>query len=194
MSILKYVLYPLSLAMLTTTPCLAATNGLYLGAQAGYDDSNVSTNNKSLKTDQSHLGERGYAGLQLFHLLALEGGYTRFGSTEVKGVNHGSSTKKTLSKDAADLVLKGNIPLGDKVDIFAKGGAAYVMADTVSSHVLNSSSIKINSTNQLQPTASVGADYNLTQNISADLTYMVIPSRGNVQTSKLTSVGLSFHL
>jgi opacity protein-like surface antigen len=194
MSILKYVALPLSLTILAT-PCLAATNGLYIGAQAGYDNSNYSTKNPQLKTDQNHLSGRGYAGLQLFHLVALEGGYTHFGSTEVKNTN-GTSANKNLSKNATDVVLKGNIPLGDKIDIFAKGGVAYVMADTLktTSHMTNASAVKTNSTSQLAPTASVGADYNLTQNLSADLTYMVVPGRGSIQTSQLTTIGLSFHL
>ena len=167
------------------------------------------------KTDQDHLGGRVYIGYQFSQYFALESGYTQYGKTEVKNayglsnstyVNHNVD----LNNSAIDLVAKGMLPIGHNFDLFAKGGAAYVSADTIKqpayvgvyhltppyliSNGASYNSYQEETTHKLLPTAGLGAEYSFNDSLSMDLTYSIIPGSGDIQTSQLVSLGLALHI
>jgi opacity protein-like surface antigen len=206
----------------------AGTLPFYAGGQFGYSNSDYNANNQYLttinvdtvdingkhtptttrlgrfktKTNHSHLGGRLYVGYLLNNTLALEGGYTEFGATKINNIYGIGGENKRLSNNALDLVVKANRKLNEKSSFFAKGGIAYVMADTThdSAYLLNTERGTIlhpaNKTiaTAFRPAISIGLDYNLSENITTDITYLIIPSHQTVQTSELFSAGLAYHL
>ena len=222
------------------TSTFAAKNSFYFGGQLGYSDSDYSASNQNLvnadvsfvdntgsrlistplgtaktSTDQDHLGGRVYLGYQFNKHFALESGYTQFGKTEVNNA-YGLTSNRYINHDvdlnnaAIDLVAKGMLPVGHKFDLFAKGGVAYVDADTIdrpalvsfshtSSPFIVSNSASVTSyheetTTKLLPTAGVGAEYTINPRLSMDLSYSIIPGSGDIKTSQLVALGLAFHV
>jgi opacity protein-like surface antigen len=213
---------------LLTINLFAASRPFYAGGQFGYSNSDYNAKNQYLttinidtvdingkhtpttttlgrfktKTNHTHLGGRLYVGYMFNGYFSLEGGYTEFGATKINNIYGIGGENKRLSNNALDLVIKANRKLNEKSSLFAKGGLAYVMADT--SHKPNSLShmsnqIIFHPTNQVittayRPAISIGLDHNLSDNITTDVTYFIIPSHQKVQTSELFSVGLAYHL
>jgi hypothetical protein len=138
----------------------------------------------------------------ILNTLSLESQSQQITTTKVHHIER-ISKNQPLSNDAVNLVIKGTKPLNDKLNLFAKGGLVYIddpsYTDTNNTAALNSrlleslSNNTIATLNALHPTASIGTDYHLSENISTNLTYTIIAGNKNLEPSKQASLGLSYH-
>lgn len=110
--------------------------------------------------------------------------------------------KTTVKTDAIDLVAKGILPVSDKVSVYGKAGAAYVLARGNASATVRSGKKAVvvkgsDSEHKLMPTFGAGVSYDFNPNLSADLSYNRIQKVGgssNINSTDLVSVGLIYSI
>ena len=136
------------------------------------------------------LAGRVFLGYQFNSYFAAEVGYYRFTQLDVNTkldidviilkqnftLPTSLSTRATVRTEALDLVAKGILPLTDKFSIYGKLGLAYLnvigkVSLSVNSPLLNTSLSGNPSLNLVYPTFGIGANYDLTQHISTDLSW-----------------------
>ena len=167
------------------------------------------------------LAGRLFAGYQFNENFAAELGWTKFSDVESKfsGKLKPASTlmqpvgmqkliipgtvqgKQTLKTDAIDLVAKGIVPVTDKVSVYAKGGAAYVISRTSTStsgtELGKKVTVKSNNKNKLMPTVGVGASYAFSPSLAADMEVNRIQKIGNgsnFKSANYLGVGLTYSI
>ncbi|MBY0544398.1 MAG: porin family protein [Gammaproteobacteria bacterium] len=202
----------------------AADNGLYAGAQLGYAniDNSVSSLDvsstplninghyvgqvsgfKNPSVDNGDIGGRAYLGYQFNRYFSLEAGYTQYADTDVNNIAGFHNQDISLYEGAIDTVGKFSLPIGKRVNLYAKGGAAYVMTQGVDSSInqvirpLNvSSSFETSTTNidEFRPTYGFGASFDITNHLSTDVSWSQIVGGNNIPTTNFTALGLSYHL
>ncbi|MBB71380.1 MAG: hypothetical protein CMF50_03180 [Legionellales bacterium] len=217
---LKKILPAVAVSCVLATSAYATPNGFYAGGQLGYSDSDYTAASQGLKsvslngtstqvsgpantkTEKDHLGGRLYTGYQFNKYLGAELGFTDYGDNKIKNAYGLEGTNVTLNNQAVDLVGKLSYPVTDKFDVFGKAGGAYVMADKAKSDVtattvpggaMFSGTVKTKSMDKLRPTYGLGASYMLTNNVSADLSYMRIQGGNGVKDTSLTALGVAYH-
>ncbi|MBX3709558.1 MAG: outer membrane beta-barrel protein [Gammaproteobacteria bacterium] len=157
----------------------------------------------------SGLAGRLFAGYQFDTNWAAELGWSKFStmSTKATATTHDfvvpvtAQAKGEVKTNAIDLVAKGAFPVVDKVSVYGKLGVAYVMANaTASADVFMpaggaESGKGSDKAHKLYPTFGVGATYDLTNNIAADLSYNRIQKTGSsnrIGSTDLVSAGLIY--
>jgi opacity protein-like surface antigen len=158
--------------------------GTYVGGQLGWGKTREANNTTHTKLNTSGIAGRVSAGYQFNPNIAIETGITKFsnGASQAQSI-----TGRTY---AVDLVAKGIMPLDNGFGVYGKAGAAYV-----------GQSIKYQSlgysTNQhkVYPTVGAGVSYDLTTNVSSDLSWNRIQKvgSGNLKSTDLVSLGLAYH-
>jgi OOP family OmpA-OmpF porin len=198
----------------------AASQGPYVGAQLGYgkvqQSSDSFTTSFPFNVKNTGVAGRVFAGYQVNENFAGELGWTRF--TNVNG--KGSATVLTpatlfpvptfttttvvsngyIQNNAIDLVAKGIYAVTDKVKVYGKLGAAYVMSrETVNTtFTTNNVVVKSKATqseSKILPTAGVGVSYDFTNNVAADVSYTRIQKVGKtnlVSSSDFFGAGLTY--
>jgi OOP family OmpA-OmpF porin len=96
-----------------------------------------------------------YAGGKFSRYFGLEFGYNDFGKVNASG----GRTKAF----AANLSLTAGVPIGDRLDIFAKGGGAYGRTDVSADP---STLVATGTKSNFEGTYGVGASYAVTRNIA----------------------------
>lgn len=147
--IVKHMAIGCLIASLGMAPIASAKMGIYLGGQAGYAYSQAN-DNKSIKEyfdwfanrepkhpqatrkdSSAYLGGRVFLGWRFNDYLAVEGGYTLYGSKEFTSrnqyQNHLLEMRYQAETNAWDLVGIVNLPLDESNwNIYAKAGVAYL--------------------------------------------------------------------
>ncbi|NNM58351.1 MAG: outer membrane beta-barrel protein, partial [Legionellales bacterium] len=158
--------------------------------------------NDKTDVDNGNLGARAYLGYQFNKYLSLESGYTQYSHTDVNNIDGVRGADLSLYQGAIDAVAKVSLPLTQKINIYAKGGAAYVMTQGVDSSVyVNVQPNQINANldygtkniDEFRPTYAVGVSYDLTQHLSTDVSWSQIVGGNDIATSNFASLGLSYH-
>lgn len=193
-----------SLAGLWIAGASAATAGTsYLGLDlgagkirpgAGLQTGASNPNNMLQMNSAINAAGRLFSGYQVNENFAIESGITKFGNATAKGVYNQS--KVTVKTYAVDLVGKAILPLDYGFNVYGKAGAAYLnqkanshSTDTVTG--INYSSNQ--SAGAIYPTFGAGVGYEITNNVSTDLSWNRIQKVGH--SNKLGStdlVGVSF--
>jgi OmpA-OmpF porin, OOP family len=124
----------------------------------------------------------------------------RFGSLNPVAT---ASAKGTVKTDAVDLVAKGIYPITNGVNVYGKLGAAYVMSraevsGSVSEGIFTVAKFEASENeHKVFPTAGAGISYDVTNNVSADLSYNRIQKVGSstsIGSTDLVSVGLIYNI
>lgn len=181
-----------------------------IGSAVGNNNFTVNSFNNSGK--DTGLAGRLFAGYQFDTNWAGEMGWSKFSTMNTKasatGIdnNNGNainaSAKGSIKTDAVDLVAKGIYPLQNNVSIYGKAGAAYVMSRahasaSVSEPIGTVSGSGSKTEHKIYPTFGVGASYDFTSNVAADLSYnriQKVGSSSNIGSTDLVSVGLTYYI
>ncbi len=216
-------------AVLLSSSAYAANNGLYVGGQVGYGSNNSSASSLNadsttltynapymstrvqniqapakVDVDNDGIAGRVYLGYQFNKYLSLETGYTQYSDTEVNNIAGFSGTDLSLYEGAIDAVGKFSLPITQRINLYAKGGAAYVMAQNVKSSAniaktgfLNYEAdfdYSTNNVDEFRPTYGFGVSFDITKRLSTDLSWSQIVGGNNIPTTNFTSLGLAFHI
>lgn len=169
-----------ALSTMMVTNAMAAKEGAYVGGQVGYGHFGEFRDYGKDNTSGGVAG-RVFGGYQFNSYLAAELGWTKFSNLSEQGIS--------LKTNAVDIVGKAILPVADGFNLYAKAGAAYVMSD-VDVKGFGSGTEK-----KWFPTAGVGASYDITPNVAADVSYTRIQKTGNnslFQSSDFVGVGLTY--
>lgn len=159
----------------------AATSGVYVGGQLGYGNVHQGNDVDGARITTYHLTDRILGGYQFNEYVATELGWSRFGNVDAKS----AIGNLTLRTNVVDLAVKGILPVADKVSVYGKLGAAYVM-ENVSGHFYGYHEDETNK--KLLPEAGVGVSYAFTDNVSADVSYTRIQAIGSTNTRQIHSL------
>lgn len=175
--------------------------------------------------DNGTLGARIFMGYQFIPYFAAELGLDGFQSTDIEhmygtpiavGSNINNFTKNHSNpysniNDSAllggiDLVGKAMLPIGERFNIYAKGGVAYMEANQFSAefdvtedkqntgHILTvSSDLNKDTVYAFRPVYGAGVSYDITPKVVLDLSWTQIPSGSDIPQSNLYALGLSYH-
>lgn len=196
-------------SLLTTTGAFAAINGIYLGGQLGFGDTYQSPQNAAFNARASGgsggLAGRIFGGYQFTQYIAAEMGYTKFSNSNVTYTDYSTFFATTyrgsvpIESYAIDLVAKGTLPLQNGFSLFGKLGVAYINEFAGNVTIYNASgthaeNFYIND-DTLLPTFGLGAGYDVTQNLTTDVSWMHIQHTGtsNIQSTDLVAAGVSYH-
>lgn len=193
----------------------AAVSGAYVGGQLGYgnvhqgDFSNstfpTATAITSNSSSNGGLAGRVYGGYQFNPNFAAELGYTRFhNATANQDANNAASTfnaSSTIKTDAFDLVGKGILPLQNGFSVYGKLGVAYLRAsgsqdNTTKTGATTTTTSQSLDANKLYPTFGAGVSYDITSNLSADVSWnhiQKVGSNNNLANTDFVGAGLAYN-
>lgn len=121
------------LLIVAATPALALDRGFYLGAGFGFSSFDVADFNEeyaTLRFEDDGFGIKAFAGYQILEYLAVEVAYTKPGKVTMHEVATWLEHQEmSVEISAWDLSVVGTLPVGSKVNLFAKLGAASWDAD-----------------------------------------------------------------
>ena len=128
----KYALLAVVLVAVAM-PAAAVDRGFYLGAGVGvpsYEVGDFNEDYEDLRFEEDSWGLKLFGGYRIFKYLGVEAGYTDYGSISKRETSITLVDQKLeVDIDAWDLSVVGMVPLGDKVLLYAKAGAASWNAD-----------------------------------------------------------------
>ena len=196
--------------LITTTGAFAALDGAYIGGAMGWGDihqkglTDFSTNNGS---DSDGVAGRVFAGYKFNKNIALESGFTKFSNFNPTGSDSDPfagtvNVNGTIKSYALDLVVKGILPLQQGISLFATAGAAYLnetasVSYNMASAYYNYSGRGKESANAVLPTFGLGASYDLTNNLAAEVSWSHIQvldnTTSNLANTDFVGAGLSYH-
>jgi len=159
------------------------------------------------------MAERFFVGYQFNPYFALETGYTHFNSLEVNTnrnatisifhtpVNMDLATHAFVQTFAIDFVAKGILPISERFSVYGKGGLAYLNANgkvRISANAPGTGEAIISgnpSMNVVYPTVSIGLNYDLSQHVSADLSWNRIQqlSHRSFPSTDFVALGFIYH-
>lgn len=206
----------------------AASNGVFVGFGLGYDQ--IDTPNQSVfnavnqsadagdtltinkdEHDIGGLGGVGYAGYNFTKYIGLEASYNYYAKSHYESnmtdVDDSASETKIVDTSidfkahSYNLVAKGYLPFENGFELFARGGAAYVIQKVeykkatsgggtqafdvdVNNDELATPKLGTTTTKRLRPTLGIGAGYNFTKNIGAAFSWNHIFGSGNLKSDR----------
>lgn len=187
-------------ASFTGSALAAPATGFIAGAQLGQSNTNIKNtdiSNESMglipasavSVNSKGLAGRIFGGYQFNQYLSAELGYSRYAKTKINVAPFGNVVN--VDMNIVDVVGKGLYTFeGTGFGIYGKAGIAYVNAK-VSSPVAG---IKSETTNAVRPTFGVGAQYEITSNVVADVSWTRVQKGGKLDKSTdFYGVGLSYN-
>lgn len=201
---------------LYSTITLAATPGFYIGAQIGsgkandgkvgddalsairaiYSSYQISGALQTEKTEGG-LSARLYTGYNFNPYFGLEFGYNQIANNKYTSrlttADGSADAQLKFKTNAFDLVAKGYLPLDtfsdeltDQVNIYVKGGLAYVSHKATLTVNGTDAQLTDNSSNQIRPTLGIGAGYNFNKNLMLDVSYTRIQGKGDLLKNRFS--------
>ncbi|MBX3709708.1 MAG: hypothetical protein KIT56_05105 [Gammaproteobacteria bacterium] len=189
------------------------------------------------KTKDNVFTGRLYIGYQFYSNAAIEFGYTKFRNISLNydALLNANSTitlnnvifspatftigndsrKDTLQQDGLDLMMKGILPINDRVDLYAKIGLTWLYTRTeselsisgINNVILNGTPNQINPplsfsitnkdrSSNIYPTLALGLNYYFTPDTGVDLSFsrIVGNSSGNQNNIDYLSAGIIYHI
>lgn len=203
------------------TAANAAIDGAYLGGQLGWGNVNQgdfakpntpaagTINSTSSSSNSGGLAGRIFAGYQFMQNFAAELGYMKFHNATAKysSTSTAGSTISNLNESgtvrthAIDLVGKGILPLNNGFNVYGKLGLAYLAANGSATGTLTTGGVSSparvsENAHKVYPEFGVGTSYDITKNISADLSYNRIQKVGHstqLQSTNFVGAGLAYN-
>jgi OOP family OmpA-OmpF porin len=156
------------------------------------------------------LAGRIFGGYQFNQNFAAEMGYTKFSTANAKSYATTVSTtgstnlKSSIRTDALDLVGKGILPLEYGFNVYGKLGLAYLRTQGSSTTTTTTtgfgstttSSTTSNNAHHIYPTFGAGVGYDITKNITTDVSWNHIQKVGGsnkLANTDLFGVGLTYN-
>lgn len=175
MNIKTKILFATIMASLSLAASAQST-GFYAGASLGEShtkfDSEFDLAGYTSSTDNNHTAWKLFVGYDFNSYLAVEAGYTDLGTAKYTWFNATGSGQQRRESTATFIAVKGNYPVNDKIDLFAKLGATSnrvtLTYDEVYSGVYRSTTASNTRTDML---IGVGAEYRLVKNIGVRVEY-----------------------
>lgn len=166
------------------------------------------------KPKSTQFGSRVFAGYQFNDYAAVEGGFNYFSNVRYDITPNAScsgtmgncdpTSSTTVGVRNADLLVKLSFPI-KYVNLFAKGGPAYVITNTEGAFFppvivplqnqgqLNPVGAKSVTKYYFKPIFSLGADYALAQNWVFDFTWTHLPVGSNIGAIDFYGIGIAYH-
>lgn len=184
----------------TCHPCQFIRTGFYLGAAVGATDTNhkITAFNNPITgavvengvVDNDGFGLRGLAGYQFNKYFAGEAGVTKFPRAKGRGLNYAGGTRNNngyIDAHAFDLTAKGVLPIVNRISLYAKLGAAYLMTKT------NVNMIFSKNRNVVRPWLGAGISFDVTKHFAFDASYNRIQSNGTVSSHEFLGIGFYWY-
>lgn len=160
----------------------AVLPGPYVGMQFGMSQTKLKSG-----TSKSAPGGGFVIGGTANKYFSAEGFYTHFANAAgEEAVSCGSAVIHT---DGLGFAAKGTLPV-QSFGVYAKGGVAVIRSSGGGSCAPGGG--KTNTS--LRPVIGIGVSYELTQNWVADLSYTQMTMNGNVQSTSLIALGMTYHI
>lgn len=170
----------------------AASTGGYIGAGLGGSTLRTPDANKyyafipgavKYSNETGGLGGKIFAGYNFNNNFGIETAFAQYASSEYKATNILShQVKHTFDLNAVSVVGKAYLPLGaDKFNVYALGGLALVNASQ--DIKLDGHRIKSKDVHRIRPTFGIGASYDITTKLTANVELSRIQGTGNTKTS-----------
>ncbi len=188
--------------LLVSSAAMSLDTDAYLGAQLGYGFSHL--NDKGVSNDivngigqdqvesisnsssTGGVGGRVYGGVMFNEFIGVEGGFAAYsrGNSTTDANIAGQSLQLKAKNDVTAIDALGvyRLPVYDRVSVNLKAGIALVMSKyELHSTVNGENPVKEGSqrANTIRPKFAVGADYELTNNLSIGAAYEITPGNGN---------------
>ncbi len=165
------------------------SQGIYVGADAGY--AKMDYKKAPLMTSVENAGFTGriFGGYQYNQYVAAEMGYMYL--PEVKG-EYGGIANVTFNQQIIDLMVKGMYPVGNDIDLVGKAGYAAVFRSEEDGHVADFTVRLHNGDTKYVPVLGGGADYHITKNVIADVTYLHYFKNGDLPATDFGGAGVSY--
>lgn len=184
--------------------------GFYAGAQLGYANTHIHTNDLVAINQASTpiplpdlnnpvLAYRLSFGYQFNRYFAAELGYRHFNNTNINVFIPNAYSATASSKERAyDLVGKGILPLTTQLSAYGKLGMAYVKANSQGYATTTSpyTAFTTSYSNTLEPTFSLGLSYALKPNVPVDFSWNRIQKLGGnsaAPSSDFYALGVSYY-
>jgi opacity protein-like surface antigen len=186
----------LSLSATTSFAGINAANGFYIGGDLAftiYDPVDGAAMDSSLIAIDGYI--RPYIGYRFTDYLAIEGGFDYLvndhnagGKATIPGTSGPDHYKLT----AIDLAGKIIYPFVNGLSVFGKAGFAVVHQDVFNQTYQNDEPEVDTNTTRLMPLVGVGASYNFTQRIAAEISYVHIQRVNPIKNIEILGAGLSY--
>lgn len=165
----------------------AANQGAYAGVGLGADRAKLDLLSKSVKQGTktsdhfNSLAGRVFGGYNFNEYVGLEGGYNAFGTSKQTASNASNSGSAKYKLSSFDVRGKAYLPLMDNnANIYAIAGLAYAKQDVSLSDYNGKES---RTTNRFRPVFGVGANYNVTPQVTAAVEATRQQGIGNMKSS-----------
>jgi OmpA-OmpF porin, OOP family len=189
------------LACSITTLAQASGPGFYVGGQLGYvhtnfKDTDNSNGISSSNVDNNGIGWGGLVGYQFNSYFALEAGYLGADGMKISDPN-GLPIDENLDMRAVDLLVKGILPINDRVNIYGKVGAASVRATTsydIRWMTIDTPALVTSQTTETKPVIGVGVSWDITPHLPLDISWLhIAKAGGDIPSADFVLVGLGYH-
>ena len=156
----------------------------YFGFQGGYADNHWDTMSPLIipGVTQVETGDEGFAfntymGYN-YHYFSIEGGYLGLPNSHFNSTRVGSETSVIeITQYGLDFLIKGAVPLGQSMALYAKAGAGYV-SSTIKGEFFNTNGNVPFSQSRIGPAVGIGFNWAITCNLIADLNWLRLPGQG----------------
>lgn len=159
---------------------VASDTGIYLGLSGGFGMTNWKNMDGvtgNVSNDNGFVG-RAFLGYNINRYFAIEAGYSYF-FNQVSTVLNTTLGIGKIKTQAVDAFFKGNLPVVDNFDLYAKLGAGWLF--TQNNPWANSGSG--GNSNNINVAFGAGADYYITPNVIANIEWMRIEGNANINTN-----------
>lgn len=186
------------------TGTFAIGPGFYLGAQAGFTNTNNTTQTvqtglsspatQSVSPSNTGMGERFFLGVGINKYAAAELGYTHYAPSTYKTSPSAIVNTPAIRENGIDLVGKVMYPI-QRFNVFGKLGAIMMYRSMSGSlQPIPPATSTFKATNSFRPLIGLGANYELTQHWVAELGWSRALKGGNgFQNADFTYLGISYH-
>lgn len=175
---LKTPIFPIPNNLLFLNPAF------YFGYQAGYADNQWTTMSPlNIPDDASQVVTRdtGYAynvymGYN-YNYFSIEGGYIGLPTSTFLITQDGVQSQAEVDEYALDFLLKGTVPIGRYLGIYAKAGAGYI-SSTPKGGFFNTNGAAPLSQSHIGPAFGLGINLAITCNLIADVNWLRLSGQG----------------
>ncbi|RDH40829.1 MAG: hypothetical protein CFE62_001470 [Candidatus Aquirickettsiella gammari] len=184
--------------------------GFYANAQLGYVNPHINTTDLITITNANTpvalpglnnplLAYRLGFGYQFDSHWAIEFGYRHFSHNNTSITSNNYNASASSKENAFDVVGKALLPVGCKVNLYAKLGVAYLRPNAQGSSTFTNSPYSAwvnNYSSTLEPTFGLGISYALKPNVPVELSWNRIQTLGgssHAPSSDFYSLGVSYY-
>lgn len=193
----------------------AVTTGGYVGGSLGtstlrtnnpasldfknYSPITTSSTLKSSTSSTGGLSGKVFAGYNFNNNFGIETAFAKYASSEYKATNlDDKHVKHTFDLNAVSVVGKAYLPLvNDKFNVYGLAGLALVNSDQ---NIKETNIRKSRTVHRIRPTFGIGASYDITTKLTANVELSRIQGTGNTKTSlsaipnaDMLSAGLAYN-